>query len=124
MDQSSRRALLRRWIRGSLTIGLLLMLPAAYTRLAASLDPHRERREIAQAIERQQRASGVLTVTETGQTVRAVVYSPTSPTQEESEALHRALVWWSRLLAAVAALGLLHKTWQAVRQSGDSLSSR
>jgi hypothetical protein len=124
MDQSLRRALLRRWIRGSIAIAMFLMVPTAFTRLEAILDPHQERREIAQRIERQQRAGGVRTVTDAGQTMRAVVYSPTSPSPDEEDARHQSLVWWARLLAAVTALGLLNTTWQLVRQSSRKPSSR
>src|SRR4051812_5493169 len=124
MQQFVRRALLRRWVRGSVAIGLLLVLPTAVAHLAATLDPQDERRAIARASERQQRASGAPFVTASGETARAVVYSPASPTQAHEDARHRNLVWWSRLLATVTAIGLLTETWRIIRQRGGTPSSR
>jgi hypothetical protein len=116
MDQSTRRALVRRWVRGAIAIGLFLVLPTLFTHLLGALDPHRERAELARAAEREQRANGVPFVTSSGDTVRAVVYSPAHPGQAAEDAQHRGLVWWSRLLAAVTALGLLTGTWRTLRR--------
>jgi hypothetical protein len=124
MEQTVRRALLRRWVRGSVAIGLLLVLPMAVAHLEARLDPQYERREIARSLERHQRASGVPFVTASGEAARAVVYSPTFPTQEGEDARHRYLMWWSRLLATVTAIGLLAQTWRIIRQRGGTPSSR
>lgn len=124
MEQTLRRALLRRWVRGSVAIGLLLLLPAIAARLETAFDPGHERREISRVNERRQRANGVPFVTATGETVTAVVYSPTFQSQAAEDGRHRALVWWSRMLAAVTALGLLTGTWQLLRQRSGAPESR
>ena len=122
MKRSLRPALLRQWVPGIASIGLLLTMPATFERLQASLDPFRERREIAWEAEREQRARGTPYVTAAGETVRAVVHSPTSPTQAEEDARRRSLVWWCRVLAALIALGLVARTWETVRRSNDTLT--
>lgn len=113
MSPTLRRELLRIWVRGVLVIAILLSLPVLYPYFLRAVDPQYERREIAQAQEQRQRAGGDVVVTPSGEVRRAVVYTPASSEVRQS----RGLVWWTRLLAAVAGLGMVNQSRRVLRRA-------
>jgi hypothetical protein len=124
MDRSLRRELLQRWLRGALVIGALLVLPSGLVLLQRALDPGADRRELARTIERQQRANGEIVITATGETRRAVVYTPAGPPEAFGLSWYASHVWWSRVLAVLAALRLLAETWRLLYRRQRDPSTR
>ena len=115
-DGQVRRALLRRWVRGLFTIAIILAMPAACPGIDRAINPNVEREEQARMAERLQRAAGERFVTASGDTLRAVVYTPAHPSDAQIAAGRRGLVWWSRILAIVVGLGLLESSWRILRR--------
>jgi hypothetical protein len=124
MDQSLQRVLLQRWLRGALVIGALLLMPSGFALLQRVFDPGAERREIARMIERQQRANGEIVITATGETRRAVVYTPAGSPEAFGPLWYASRVWWSRVLAVLAALSLLAETWRLLHRRQGAPPSR
>ena len=104
------------WVRGAFVVTALLLFPQLFLRLERAMTPGLERTEIAQAIEARQRAAGEVIVLPSGEVRRAVVFTPAHPSANADAAVYRGLTWWSRLLAAVAVLGMLRDTRRLVRQ--------
>jgi hypothetical protein len=116
MSLLSRR-LLAIWVRAIFTVTILLALPVLYPRFVRAVDPQRERREMAQALERQQRAGGERTVLPSGEIRHAIVFTPASPSERSDANQLRGLVWWARLLALVVLLGASRRTYLLVKGS-------
>jgi hypothetical protein len=68
------------------------------------IDPHAARRELAIEAERTARASGELIKGGSGETRRAVVYTPGDPTDEKGT--DRYITWMCRLVALTLVLQL------------------
>lgn len=107
---SAKQRLVRLWTRGLIMIATVLAVPLLYPKFVRAVDSQAPGRERAQVAERQARAGGERHVTASGDTVRAVVYTPASPSEASTRTLHRGLTWWSRLLAFVMVIGLLRTT--------------
>lgn len=112
---SSRRRMLALWVRTGLSIAIVLSLPVFFPMFLRSVDPQRERVEMAQALEHQQRSGGEPVVLRSGEVGRAVVFTSASPSAREDASTQRGLMWWSRLLAAVMLIGAFRRTLQLVR---------
>ena len=119
MSPLSRR-LLTVWIRTLLTVAILLALPALYPRFMRAVDPQRERQEMAQKLEREQRAHEERTVLPSGEIRHSIVFTPASPSERSDAAQLRGLVWWARLLALVVVLGAARRTYRIVKDSRET----
>ena len=124
MDRSLYRALLQRWLRGALLIGARLLMPSGFALMQRTFDPGAERRDIARMIERRQRSTGEIVITASGETRRAVVYTPAGPPEAFGPSRYASRVWWSRALALLAALSLLAETWRLCRRREGVPESR
>jgi hypothetical protein len=85
-------------------IGILLSYPVWYSPLERHFDSHVARRALAIEAERTARASGERVKSPTGETRRAVVYTPGDPTGEV--AANRFFIWVCRLVALTLVLQL------------------
>src|SRR5688500_2228405 len=104
MDRALQRVITPRWLRGARAVPGILAMPAWLDVVQRTLDPGRERRELAYAVERQQRAGGETFIARTGERVRAVVYTPVYPSEADEISRRRQAVRWSRFLAALSVL--------------------
>lgn len=111
------------WLRGAIVIAIVLAIPAIFPRFIRAVDPGRARGSMEQALERRQRAGGDMVVLPSGETRRAVVYTAATPSADAAAAQQRGLVWWSRLLAAVFAAGLLRHTVRLLRRGDEAAAS-
>lgn len=86
-------------------IGALLTFPLWEPPLERRIDPYAERTEIAVEAEREARAGGELVRLPSGETRRAVVYTPAGPT--DGGRTERYLTWLCRLIALTIVLQLI-----------------
>lgn len=124
MDQVLQRVLVHRWLRGAVVTGLLLATPAGVDLGRRVFDPGTERRQLAYAVERQQRSAGETFVTASGEQARAVVFTPMHPSEAEEAVKRSKLVRWSRILAALSVLSLIAQTWDLLHDGGARHQSR
>jgi anti-sigma factor RsiW len=104
-------------------IAVILAIPRIFPGVVRMMNPNSERDAMAQELERQQRASAERMVSPRGETLHAVVYLPARPSAEPTAAQQRGLIWWSRVLAAVLAAGLLQRTIRLMRRAGGEPAS-
>jgi hypothetical protein len=120
---SRRRELAAIWLRGAVIIAAILAIPRIFPGVMRVINPNSEREAMAQELERRQRASGEPVVSPSGESLRAVVYLPANPSADAAAAQQRGLVWWSRVLAAVFAAGLIQRSVRLVRRSDGEPAS-
>jgi hypothetical protein len=112
-----RRELAAIWRRGAVIIVVILAIPAIFPGVVWVLNPNGEREVMAQQLERRQRAGDEPVLSPRGETLRAVVYLPARPSAVVAASQQRGLVWWSRVLAAVFAAGLLQRSVRLMRRA-------
>jgi hypothetical protein len=113
-DMTSFGGKLRRiWTRAGIVCGILLLAALALPRIPRALDPNRERRAIAQSIERSAREQAPVYVMPNGERRRAVAVARPDPTPVDDAPGNSALFWWCGLLAAVTIAGAAAQTLQA-----------
>jgi hypothetical protein len=110
-----RQRLVRQWVRGLIAITVVLSLPFVLSSFLRAVGPHRPE-SVGQAAMQLRRGGGERIVTASGDTLRTVVIRPASRHDATDLARQQGLVWWSRILAMVVALGLLSSTWRTLRQ--------
>jgi hypothetical protein len=104
-------------------IAAILAIPRIFPAVVRTVNPNSAREAMAQELEQRQRAGGVPVVSPRGETLRAVVYLPATPSADAAAAQQRGLVWWSRALALVFAAGLLQRSLRLMRRvPGTSVS--
>lgn len=116
---STRRRMLVLWIRTVLTMVVVFSLPALNAQFIRAMNPNHEREEMAQALEHQQRSAGERVVLQSGEEVRAIVFTRASPSAAQDAAHQRGVLWWSRLLAAILFIGALRRTFELWRHFGE-----
>ncbi|MEO7713753.1 MAG: hypothetical protein ABIV10_12630 [Gemmatimonadaceae bacterium] len=104
-----------------------LSVPALSLVLDRAFNPRYEREEIARALERKARSEGDVVVLPSGETRRAVVYTPAGASPKDPAA-NRILTWWSRLIAAVILIETIRQTLRLrrapVEQAAESSRMR
>ena len=103
----------RIWTRAGIVCGVLLLAALALPRIQRTLDPNRERRAIAQSIERSAREQAPVYVMPNGERRRAVAVARPDPTPVDVTRRNSALFWWCGILAAVTIAGATAQTLQA-----------
>jgi hypothetical protein len=107
------RQLRRIWLRAGITCGFYLAAALGLPRIQRALDPQRERRAIAQSIERTAREQAPVYVMPNGERRRAVAVARADPTPVDDSASNGALYWWCGILAAVTVAGAAARTMRA-----------
>jgi hypothetical protein len=85
-------------------IGVLLAFPRWYPPLMRRIDTQMSRRELAAEAEREARAGGEIFRGPSGETMRAVVYTPAGP---DDAATIRSMTWLLRLVALTLIVQLV-----------------
>ena len=107
------RQLRRIWTRAGISCGILLVAAVTLPRVQRALDPDRERRAIAQSIERTAREQAPVYVMPNGERRRAVAVARADPTPVDDSPTNSALFWWCGILAAVTIAGAAAQTVRA-----------
>ena len=103
----------RIWTRAGIVCAILLLAALALPRIRSALDPNRDRRAMAQSIERSAREQAPVYVMPNGERRRAVAVARPDPTPVDDAASNSALFWWCGILAAVTIAGAASQTLQA-----------
>ena len=103
----------RIWTRAGIVCGFLLVAALALPRIPRALDRNRDRRAIAQSIERSARAQAPVYVMPNGERRRAVAVARADPTPVDGSTGNSALFWWCGILAVVTIAGAAAQTLQA-----------
>jgi hypothetical protein len=104
------RKLRRIWTRAGIACGLYLAAALALPALQRSLDPGRERRAIAQSIERTARQEAPIYVMPNGERRRAVAVARADPTPVYQSPGDDPLFWWCGILAVATIAGAAAQT--------------
>ena len=103
----------RIWSRAGIACGFYLAAAVTLPRIQRSLDPGRERRAIAQSIERTAREQAPVYVMPNGERRRVVAVARADPSPVEDSPGQSALYWWCGILAAVTIAGAAAQTVRA-----------